>query len=128
MRSCTTLTHKKSFNMKKGIILLISLQLSIYSLFGQNITGKWYEIKSRNSSLEVSIDQNNDNYSGAFSWKWGNWINKINAPIDQVMINNDSLLFDITHAKTTYNFKLKKGGKTANYEGFVYNKTRQLGA
>nr|WP_240961595.1 M1 family metallopeptidase [Nonlabens sp. Ci31] len=114
--------------MKKEIILLITLQLSIYSLFGQNITGKWYEIKSKNSSLEVSIDQNSNNYSGTFSWKWGNWINKINAPIDQVLIKNDSLLFEITHANATYNFKLKKDDKTANYEGFVYNKTRQLSA
>ena len=78
--------------MKPKTIILLSLQLSIYTLFGQNITGKWYEIQNPNAILEITIDKNNDTYSGTYNWEWKNRTNTINAPLDKVLIKNDSLL------------------------------------
>lgn len=113
--------------MRKEIILLISLQLSIYSLFGQNITGKWYEIENPNASLEINIIENNDTYSGAFNWEWKNRTNTMNAPLDKVQNKNDSLLIELTHTNYTFNFKLKRDDKTDTYKGFFYIKSRKLG-
>jgi hypothetical protein len=53
----------------------------MYSLFGQNITGKWYEIQNANSSLEINIEKNNDNDFGTFNWELKGWANIINAPL-----------------------------------------------
>ena len=80
----------------------------MYSLFGQNITGKWYETQNPNASLEVTIDKNNNAYSGSFNWKWKNWISTVNAPLDHVTVKNDSLLFELTHDNFKLSFKLKK--------------------
>ena len=113
--------------MKRKIIILLSLQLSFYTLFGQNITGKWYEIANPNASLEITIDRNNDAYSGTFTWEWKSWISTVNAPLDQVLIKNDSLLLELTHADVTFNFKLRKDDKTDSYKGFFYFNARQLG-
>jgi len=98
----------------------------MYSLFGQNITGKWYETQNPNASLEVTIDKNNNAYSGSFNWKWKNWISTVNAPLDHVTVKNDSLLFELTHDNFKLSFKLKKDTETDTYKGFFYLGSRQL--
>lgn len=111
--------------IKTGITLC--LQLFIFTLFGQNINGKWYEIQDPNSSLEFTIDKTNEAYFGSFNWQWKTWISTVNAPLDHVIVKNDSLLLEITHADLKLNFKLKKEYKTENYKGFFYLGPRQIG-
>ncbi|SFZ93965.1 Peptidase family M1 [Flaviramulus basaltis] len=113
--------------MKSKIIVLLSLQLSIYTLFSQNITGTWYEIAKPNASLEIIIDKNNDIYSGIYNWEWKNGTNTINTPIDNVLIKNDSLLIELNYLDYNLNFKLQKDNKTETYKGFFYLNSRQLG-
>ncbi|WP_373515908.1 M1 family metallopeptidase [Persicitalea sp.] len=112
--------------MKSAILLLMCFQLSVYTLFGQNITGKWYETQNPNASLEIVIDKNNDYYSGTFNWQWKTWISTINAPLDHVTVKNDSLLFELTHDNFKLNFKLKKDNETDTYKGFFYVNGRQI--
>ena len=113
--------------MKRKILILICFQLSIFTLLGQNIAGKWYEIEKPNADLEITINKNNEAYSGTFNWEWKGWVSTVNAPIDNVTVKKDSLLFEITHASYTFNFKLKKDDKTDTYKGFSYYKSRQRG-
>jgi aminopeptidase N len=112
--------------MKKTTLIVISLQLSIFSLFGQNITGKWYEIYGSNSDLDITIENNNEGYSGTFNWKFKNWINTVNAPLDQITVKNDSLLFELTNGNFKLHFKFLKDNETDTYKGFVYNNGRQM--
>tara|TARA_R110002049_G_scaffold41236_8_gene124513 strand:- start:3665 stop:5650 length:1986 start_codon:yes stop_codon:yes gene_type:complete len=112
--------------MKPKTIILLSLQLSIYTLFGQNITGKWYEIQNPNAILEITIDKNNDTYSGTYNWEWKNRTNTINAPLDKVLIKNDSLLIELKFSNYTINYKLQRDDKTETYKGFFYLNARQL--
>tara|TARA_R110000868_G_scaffold1389_9_gene10731 strand:+ start:4072 stop:6033 length:1962 start_codon:yes stop_codon:yes gene_type:complete len=108
-------------------MVLLSLQLSICSIYAQNITGKWYEIGDPNASLEITIDKNNDTYSGIFTTERKNWISTVNAPLDKVLIKNDSLLLELTQAGYKLNYKLQRDDKTDTYNGFFYLKSRQLG-
>jgi aminopeptidase N len=112
--------------MKKITLIILCLQLSIFTLFGQNITGKWYEIDMSNSDLEITIEKNNQTYSGTFNWKFKDWINTVNAPLTNVIIKNDSLLFELTHGNFKPNFKLQKDNETVTYKGFFYVNGRQL--
>lgn len=112
--------------MKSKLLIFLCLQLSIGSLYAQNITGKWYETQNPNASLEITIDKNNDYYSGTFNWEWKNWISTVNAPLDHVTVKNDSLLFELTHAKRKPNFKLQKDNETDTYKGFFYVNGRQI--
>lgn len=112
--------------MKKITLIILCLQLSIFTLFGQNITGKWYEIDMSNSNLEITIEKSNQTYSGTFNWKFKNWINTVNAPLANVTIKNDSLLFELTHGNFKPNFKLQKDNETDTYKGFFYANGRQL--
>jgi aminopeptidase N len=102
----------------------------MYSLFGQNITGKWYEIQNANSSLEINIEKNNDNDFGTFNWELKGWANIINAPLKNLSIKNDSLFFDLTPDLTLgsveLSFKLKKDTETDTYKGFSYFNGRQI--
>ena len=84
--------------MKRKILVLLSLQFSIYALFGQNITGKWYKVQHPNASLVINIEKNNDNYFGTFNWEQKDWINVVNAPLENLIIKDDSLLFELTYA------------------------------
>jgi len=112
--------------MKRKILILISLQLSVYTLFGQNITGKWYEIEDQNASLEITIDKTNDTYSGTFNWEWKGGIRTVNAPIDQIIVKNDSLFLELTQLNFKLNYKLQKDSETDTYIGFFYIGTRQI--
>ena len=112
--------------MSRKIFVLLSLQLSFHALFGQNITGKWYEIKSERSSLEISIEENNNAYSGFFNWEWKNWINTVNGALDNVTLKDDSLFFELKHADRTVNYNLQWKNSTNTYEGFFYINSRKI--
>lgn len=112
--------------MKKTTLILICLQLSFFTLFGQNIAGKWYEIENPDANLEIKIIENNESYSGTFNWKFKNWINTVNAPLDQITFENDSLFFELTHGNFKPNFKFIKDNETETYKGFFYVNGRQI--
>lgn len=112
--------------MKKTTLITLCLQLSIFTLFGQNITGKWYEIQDPNASLEFTIDKTNYAYSGIYNWESRDRTSTINTPIESVILKNDSLLITIKYSNYLLNFKLKKEDKTENYKGFFYLGPRQL--
>ena len=112
--------------MKRKILVLLSLQFSIYALFGQNITGKWYKVQHPNASLVINIEKNNDNYFGTFNWEQKDWINVVNAPLENLIIKDDSLLFELTYASFKPNFKLQKDNETGTYKGFFYLNGRQI--
>lgn len=115
--------------MKRTALLLICLQLSMYSLFGQNITGKWYETQNPNASLEIVIDKNNDHYSGTINWELKGWANIINAPLKNLSIKNESLFFELTPEfapPVELSFQLKKDNETDTYKGFYYFGSRQI--
>jgi hypothetical protein len=59
-----------------------------FTLFGQNITGKWYEIQDPNASLEFTIDKTNDAYSGIYNWERKDQTSTI-TPIESVTVKND---------------------------------------
>jgi aminopeptidase N len=113
--------------MTRKIFILFSLQLSICTLFGQNITGNWYEIESSRSSLEIIIEENNNTYFGSFTWEWKNWINTVNTPLDKVSIKNDSLFLEFTHANRVVNYNLQWKDSTNTYQGLFYINSRQIG-
>jgi len=117
---------KNKNNMLRKILVLLCLQLSFYALFGQNITGKWYEIESEQSSLEIIIEENNHALSGSFNWEWKNWINTVNGILDKVTVKNDSLFFELKHADRTVNYKLHWKNSTNTYEGFFYINSRKI--
>lgn len=112
--------------MKSKLLILLCLQLSIGSLYAQNITGKWYEIEDPNGNLEITIDKTSDNYSGIFNWEWKGSLRTVNAPIDQIIVKNDSLFFELTQLNFKFNYKLQKNSETDTYIGFYYIGTRQL--
>ena len=112
--------------MKKTTLIVLCLQLSLFTLFGQNVTGKWYEIENPNASLEITINKNNDVFSGSFTWEWKSWINTVNAPLGNLTFKNDSLLFELTHGNFKPNFKLQKNNKKNTYHGFFYVDGRQI--
>ena len=112
--------------MKKTTLITLCLQLSIFTLFGQNITGKWYEIQDPNADLEFTIDKTNDAYSGIYNWESKVRTSTINTPIESVILKNDSLLIAIKYSNFLLNFRLKKEDKTENYKGFFYLGPRQL--
>jgi aminopeptidase N len=112
--------------MKKTTLITLCLQLSIFTLFGQNITGRWYEIQDPNASLEFTIDKTNDAYSGIYNWERKDQTSTINTPIESVTVKNDSLLIAIKYSNYLFNFRLKKEDKTENYKGFYYFGPRQL--
>lgn len=112
--------------MKSKLLILLCLQLSIGSLYAQNITGKWYEIEDPNGNLEITIDKTSDNYSGTFNWEWKGRLRTVNAPIDQIIVKNDSLFFELTQLNLKFNYKLQKNSETDTYIGFYYIGTRQL--
>jgi aminopeptidase N len=114
--------------MKKTTLITLCLQLSIFTLFGQNITGKWYEIQDPNASLGFTIDKTNDAYSGIYNWERKDQTSTINTPIESVTVKNDSLLIAIKYSNYLFNFRLKKEAKTENYKGFYYFGPRQLAA
>ncbi|WP_223269130.1 MULTISPECIES: M1 family metallopeptidase [unclassified Polaribacter] len=113
--------------MKRKILFLLSFQLTIFTLFSQNITGKWYEIKDT-PSLEVTIKKNNNLYSGTFNWEWKNYMNAVNAPLYDLVVKNDSLLFELRHNGDIENYKLQWNAKTNTYTGFYYQKFEKLNA
>lgn len=112
--------------MKKITLILICLQLYFFTLFGQNITGKWYEIEGQNSNLEITINKNSDAFSGSFTWEWKNWINTVNAPLKNLNITKDSIKFELVQNNFNLNFKLKKEQETDTYKGFFYLNNRQI--
>lgn len=112
--------------MTRKTLITLSLQLSIFTLFGQNITGKWYEIEDPNASLEITIDKTNGTYSGTFNWEWKGGVRTVNAPIDQIIVKNDSLFFELTQLNFKLNYKLQKDSETDTYIGFFYIGTRQI--
>ncbi|TXD53072.1 MULTISPECIES: M1 family metallopeptidase [unclassified Polaribacter] len=114
--------------MKRKIIFALIFQISICTLFSQNKTGKWYETKLENSNFKITIEENNDIYSGTFNWEWDNWINNVNVPIDEVLFKKDSLLFEITNGGYALNFKLKRDVETETYDGFIFINSKQLQA
>jgi aminopeptidase N len=112
--------------MKRKTLIILCLQLSICTLLGQNITGKWHETSNPDASLEINIKENNETYSGTFSWEWKNWYSSINAPLSKVIIKNDSLLFELKHKDYLLNYKLQWNTETSTYNGFFYDKSRKL--
>lgn len=113
--------------MKQKIIILLWLHLSICSLYAQNLTGKWHEIENPTTILEITIGKEKEGYSGSFNWEWKSWINTINAPLDQVIIKNDSLFLKLKHADVIFDFKLRFDDETGTYKGFSYYNSHQLG-
>ncbi len=112
--------------MLQRILLLIIILASKGLLFGQDVAGNWYEIQDSNSNLEITIDNNDGTCSGTFNWEWKNWINTINTPLNNVLIKNDSLFFELTFENRTFNYKLHWKDSTDTYEGFFYLNSRQL--
>lgn len=104
--------------MKQTTLITLCLQLSIFTVFGQNLTDTWYETQNPDASLEIMIDKNNEAYSGTFNWKWKTGISTVNTPLDNVIVKKDSLLLELTHANLALNFKLKKEDNTDNFKGF----------
>jgi aminopeptidase N len=112
--------------MKKTTLITLCLQLSIFTLFGQNITGKWHEIANPNASLEITLDKTSDNYSGIFNWEGKSGINAVNSPLNDVTVKNDSLFFELTYRDFRLNYKLQKDNETDTYKGFFYVNGRQI--
>ncbi len=114
--------------MKKLILFTLLLFFTINFSHAQDITGKWYETGNPNASLEITINKNDNNYYGTYSWEWKNRTNTANAPLDNVLIKKDSLLLELTYSSFPINYRLKWDGKTDTYKGFFYANTRQLGS
>ncbi len=112
--------------MNKKILVLLTLQLFVSALFGQDISGKWYEIEVSDANLEINIDQDKEGYSGTFSTERKNWINIANAPIDNIIVKKDSLLFDLTRTGFTYNYKLRLDDESKTYKGFSFYRSRPI--
>ncbi|MBZ9786686.1 M1 family metallopeptidase [Psychroflexus sp. CAK57W] len=113
--------------MEPKLFILLCLQLSIGSLYAQTPAGKWYETENPNVSLEINIDKTSDTYSGTFNWERKSQINVANAPLKNVTVKNDSLLFELAQGSFRADFKLKKDNETDGFKGFFYNGTRLLG-
>lgn len=113
--------------MEPKLLILLCLQLSIGSLYAQTPAGKWYETENPNASLEINIDKTSDTYSGTFNWERKSQINVVNAPLKNVTVKNDSLLFELAQGSFKADFKLKKDNETDGFKGFFYNGTRLLG-
>jgi len=112
--------------MKRKILLVLSLQLFFTTVFAQSITGKWFEIENPNANLEITIDENNNTYLGTFNMEWKNWVNTVNAPLDNVLVKGDSLLLDLTNANIPFNYKLRWDNEANNYKGIMYYMGRQI--
>ena len=113
--------------MSAKILLFLCLQVWICSLSPQNLIGVWYEIEHPRANLEITINENNDIYSGTFSWEWKTWVNTIKKPLNKVELKNDSLFIELNHANSTYHYKLERDTLTNTYNGFLYGGSRKLG-
>ena len=112
--------------MTKKIILLLSFSFSVFNVFGQSIAGKWYETQNPNSNFEINFEKDNENYLGTFNNQWKNGNKTVNKPADKVIIKNDSLVIDFTHASFPFSFKLKKDAETETYKGFLFVNNRNI--
>lgn len=110
----------------KRTLFLIALLATAGLLFGQDISGKWYEIESTNENFEFTFKKQNNQFTGTYSYFRKDQENIINAPIESIDLKEDSLNLVFIAGSYTVSYRLKFSPEANAYKGAAYLGSRSI--